>query len=98
MEGIMAIRPAELNVLLQIIELQKRPNGYTIRDLCGKANKAQSTTFATLGRMKKRGLIQENLILSPEGHRAVAVHRFSYKTDIVLVEHNETSALVRMFE
>jgi len=99
MEGIAAITRAQQDTLVQLIKLQKKKTGFTIRELAyASRNKSTSAVHMKLGMLVKKGLATGNCIdeTTAEGKRLAA--RFSYKTDIDLVEHDGVVALVRMFD
>lgn len=99
MEGIPKLTSVQTKTLVQVIKLQKRRTGFTIRELTyATKNKAPSTVHTTLGILLKKGVVSQNEIMPETSQGIKLVARHSYKTDIDVVEHDGTVALFRMFK
>ncbi len=97
MEGIPSLTEQQLNILIPLIRLQKNPTGFTFREIGFNApiQKTPSVVHGHLKRLEKKGVIKGN---ASDSKSNIKASRFSYSTDIELIETENVAALVRMFD
>lgn len=93
MEGLPRLTSRQMNALVGLSEVQKRKTGFTLRDLTiALDNASTSSTFTMLQRLEDLGLVVKNAT-----DEDVPIKRFSYKTDVEVIEHEGTVGLLKMF-